>query len=145
VIFITVYIFDADIKYQIHVCHVNLKQNHQAIVVLQSIPGKLRNAKINMALAKLYQQGGMERSAITSYKEVLRVRNDVKVTNRGNLTQLLCFFLFVVYLMTLSVFSLLCDMLMTRAVESELEGVSVELELVKMYQLRPRYKILNRY
>jgi anaphase-promoting complex subunit 7 len=63
---------DIDIKYQIHVCHVNLKQNHQAIVVLQSIPGKLRNAKINMALAKLYQQGGMERSAITSYKEVLR-------------------------------------------------------------------------
>ena len=28
-----------------------------------------------MALARLYQQGGMERSAITSYKEVLRVRN----------------------------------------------------------------------
>jgi len=79
VILVTLYIFFADIKYQIHVCHVNLKQNHQAIVVLQSIPGKLRNAKINMALAKLYQQGGMERSAITSYKEVLRVWNHVKV------------------------------------------------------------------
>ncbi|XP_067010812.1 anaphase-promoting complex subunit 7 [Anabrus simplex] len=63
---------DIEIKYQIHLCHVNLKQSHQAIVVLQSIPGKQRNAKINMALAKLYQQGGMERSAITSYKEVLR-------------------------------------------------------------------------
>ncbi|KAJ9580300.1 hypothetical protein L9F63_004040, partial [Diploptera punctata] len=63
---------DIDIKYQIHVCHIHLKQNHQAILVLQSIPGKLRNAKINMALAKLYQQGGMERSAITCYKEVLR-------------------------------------------------------------------------
>lgn len=63
---------DIDIKYQMHLCHVNLKQNHQAIGVLQSIPGKQRNAKINMALAKLYQQGGMERSAITAYKEVLR-------------------------------------------------------------------------
>lgn len=78
--------FYADIKYQIHVCHVNLKQNHQAIVVLQSIPGKLRNAKINMALAKLYQQGGMERSAITSYKEVLRVWSHVEVTDGGGLT-----------------------------------------------------------
>jgi anaphase-promoting complex subunit 7 len=76
----------ADIKYQIHVCHVNLKQNHQAIVVLQSIPGKLRNAKINMALAKLYQQGGMERSAITSYKEVLRVWSLIEIIDVGGLT-----------------------------------------------------------
>lgn len=51
----------------------NLRQNDQAINTLQSIPGKQRNPKINMALAKLYQQGGMERSAITAYKEVLRV------------------------------------------------------------------------
>jgi hypothetical protein len=77
--------FYADIKYQIHVCHVNLKQNHQAIVVLQSIPGKLRNAKINMALAKLYQQGGMERSAITAYKEVLRVWSQIEVIDGGDL------------------------------------------------------------
>jgi type IV secretory pathway component VirB8 len=53
----------------------------------------------------------MERSAITSYKEVLRVWNHVKVTDRSNLTWLLCICLFVVYLMTLSVFWLLCDML----------------------------------
>jgi anaphase-promoting complex subunit 7 len=64
---------------------VNLKQNHQAIVVLQSIPGKLRNAKINMALAKLYQQGGMERSAITAYKEVLRVRSQIEVIDGDDL------------------------------------------------------------
>nr|XP_018904104.1 PREDICTED: anaphase-promoting complex subunit 7 [Bemisia tabaci] len=63
---------DIEIKYQIHLCHVNLRQNDQAINTLQSIPGKQRNPKINMALAKLYQQGGMERSAITAYKEVLR-------------------------------------------------------------------------
>jgi anaphase-promoting complex subunit 7 len=86
VILIIICIFYADIKYQIHVCHVNLKQNHQAIVVLQSIPGKLRNAKINMALAKLYQQGGMERSAITSYKEVLRVWSYIEVFSGGGLS-----------------------------------------------------------
>lgn len=74
-IFVYILIIFTDIKYQIHLCHVGLKQSHQAITVLQSIPGKQRNAKINMALARLYQQGGMERSAITSYKEVLRVRN----------------------------------------------------------------------
>jgi len=83
-------IFYTDIKYQIHVCHVNLKQNHQAIVVLQSIPGKLRNAKINMALAKLYQQGGMERSAITSYKEVLRVWSYFEIILGDSLIWLLC-------------------------------------------------------
>jgi anaphase-promoting complex subunit 7 len=86
VILITISIFYADIKYQIHVCHVNLKQSHQAIVVLQSIPGKLRNAKINMALAKLYQQGGMERSAIACYKEVLRVWSYLEVSDRSGLS-----------------------------------------------------------
>lgn len=54
-------------------------------MVLQSIPGKLRNAKINMALAKLYQQGGMERSAITAYKEVLRVRSQIEVIDGDDL------------------------------------------------------------
>ncbi|XP_071448607.1 anaphase-promoting complex subunit 7, partial [Hetaerina americana] len=65
-------ISDIDIKYQIHLCLLNLKLTHQAIGVLQTIPGKQRTAKINMALAKLYHQGGLERSAITAYKEVLR-------------------------------------------------------------------------
>ncbi|XP_063242706.1 anaphase-promoting complex subunit 7 isoform X2 [Bacillus rossius redtenbacheri] len=63
---------DLDLKYKIHMCHVNLKQNNQAIVVLQSVPAKQRNARINMALGKLYQQSGMDRSAITCYKEVLK-------------------------------------------------------------------------
>ncbi|KAK7793833.1 hypothetical protein R5R35_014328 [Gryllus longicercus] len=63
---------DIDIKYQIHLCHVHLKQNHQAMMVLQSIPGRQRTAKINMALGKLYRLGGMERSAVSCYKEVLR-------------------------------------------------------------------------
>lgn len=62
-----------------HLCHVKLQHSDQAIDVLQSIPGKQRNAKINMALAKLYHQSGMERSAITAYKEVLKVHKTILV------------------------------------------------------------------
>lgn len=61
-----------DIKYQIHVCHVNMKQPAQAISALESIPGKQRSSRVNMALGKLYQQSGNERSAITCYREVLK-------------------------------------------------------------------------
>ncbi|XP_067123755.1 anaphase-promoting complex subunit 7 isoform X1 [Centruroides vittatus] len=64
---------EVDVKYQIYLCHLHLKQYSQSIGVLESIPGKQRTPKINMALAKLYHQSGMERSAITGYKEVLKV------------------------------------------------------------------------
>ncbi|CAK9830696.1 Anaphase-promoting complex subunit 7 [Anthophora retusa] len=48
------------------------KPLEEALQVLQSIPGKQRTPKVNMALAKMFQEQGMERSAITTYKEVLR-------------------------------------------------------------------------
>lgn len=41
-------------------------------IQLQGISSKQRTPKINLALAKLYIRVGMDRSAITSYKEVLR-------------------------------------------------------------------------
>lgn len=63
---------DIDIKYKIYLCHEKLREHDQAMDILQSVPGKQRTVKINMALAKLYHQGGLERSAITGYKEVLR-------------------------------------------------------------------------
>ncbi|XP_066583882.1 anaphase-promoting complex subunit 7 [Prorops nasuta] len=63
---------DIDIKYQIHLCLIKIKNPQEALQVLQSIPGKQRTAKVNMALAKMFQEQGMERSAITTYKEVLR-------------------------------------------------------------------------
>ncbi|KAG1673487.1 Anaphase-promoting complex subunit 7 [Nymphon striatum] len=61
-----------NIKYQIHLCHANLKQYTQAIAVLESIPAKLRTCQVNMALGKLYQQSGQDRSSITAYKEVVK-------------------------------------------------------------------------
>lgn len=65
--------FCLDIKYQIHLCHINLKQNQEAVTVLETIPGKQRSPKVNMALGKLYQLGGMERSSVYAFKEVLKV------------------------------------------------------------------------
>jgi anaphase-promoting complex subunit 7 len=44
-----------------------------AIAALETVPAKARNPRINMALGKLYSARGLERSAITAYKEVLRV------------------------------------------------------------------------
>ncbi|KAF3427113.1 hypothetical protein E2986_09095 [Frieseomelitta varia] len=63
---------DVDIKFQIHLCLIKLKNPQEALQVLQSIPGKQRTPKVNMVLAKMFQEQGMERSAITTYKEVLR-------------------------------------------------------------------------
>ncbi|RZF49231.1 hypothetical protein LSTR_LSTR014457 [Laodelphax striatellus] len=63
---------DVDIKYQMHLCAVKLNQLDEAIRILQSIFAKQRTPKINMALAKRFQMLGMERPAITAYKEVLR-------------------------------------------------------------------------
>ena len=82
-----------------HVCHLLLKQPVQALLVLQGIPAKLRSVKVNMALGKLYLflqyffwlsnnyymlkmincltgklyvMNGLERPAISAFKEVLR-------------------------------------------------------------------------
>ncbi|EFN88825.1 anaphase-promoting complex subunit 7 [Harpegnathos saltator] len=63
---------DVNVKYQIHLCLVKSKNPQEALQVLQSIPGKQRTAKVNMALAKMFHEQGMERSAITTYKEVLK-------------------------------------------------------------------------
>ncbi|XP_054707441.1 anaphase-promoting complex subunit 7-like [Uloborus diversus] len=63
---------EVDVKFKAHQCLVNLKQYPQAIALLETISAKQRTPSVNMALAKLYHQNGMERSAITSYKEVLK-------------------------------------------------------------------------
>jgi len=63
---------ETDIRYQMHLCHVSLKQPVQALLVLQGIPAKLRSVKVNMALGKLYILNGLERPAISAFKEVIR-------------------------------------------------------------------------
>lgn len=55
-------------------CYMSLRQFSQALTVLESVPQKYRNPKVNMALGRLYQQTGKERPAITAYKEVVKVR-----------------------------------------------------------------------
>lgn len=63
---------EVDVKYKIHLCLVKLKQNTEAIVVLDSINGKQRTARVNLALGKLHHRFGNDRAAVTAYKEVLR-------------------------------------------------------------------------
>jgi anaphase-promoting complex subunit 7 len=61
-----------EVRYQMHICHLALKQSVQALLVLQGIPAKLRSVKVNMALGKLYVMNGLERPAISAFKEVIR-------------------------------------------------------------------------
>lgn len=65
-------ISDVEIKYKIYQCCMKQKLKHNAIEILESIQARLRTAKVNMALGNLYLENGLERSAITAFKEVLR-------------------------------------------------------------------------
>lgn len=63
---------DVEIKYKIYLCCIAQKQKKAAADILQQIAARSRTPKINMALGNLYKEIGMERSAITCFKEVLR-------------------------------------------------------------------------
>ncbi|KAL4223795.1 Anaphase promoting complex subunit 7 [Mactra antiquata] len=63
---------DVEVKYKMYQCLVHTKQYKEAMSVLEGISTKQRTAKVNLALAKMYTRSGMDRSAITSYREVLR-------------------------------------------------------------------------
>ncbi|PVD31331.1 hypothetical protein C0Q70_06743 [Pomacea canaliculata] len=64
---------EVDVKFRVYQCHMKLKETSEALQVLESISTKQRTAKINLALARLYQHDGRDRSALTCYKEVLRL------------------------------------------------------------------------
>lgn len=63
---------EIDVKYAMAECNIAVRQFTQAVTLLESIPQRHRTPKVNMSLGRLYQQVGMERPAITAYKEVLR-------------------------------------------------------------------------
>lgn len=63
----------SDVKYAMAECNMAVRQYSQALTLLESIPQRHRTPKVNMRLGRLYQQAGMERPAITAYKEVLKV------------------------------------------------------------------------
>lgn len=63
---------EVEVKYMLHLCYCLLQQHKEALSVLEGVSSKQRTAKINMALAKLYQRMGQDRSAVTAFKEVLR-------------------------------------------------------------------------
>ena len=61
---------DIALKLRLHECYLRLGQQSAALTILQSIPAKQRTAKSNMALGSLYQKAGMERPAVTCFREV---------------------------------------------------------------------------
>lgn len=63
---------EVEVKYKTSQCYLHMKEYREATAILEGISQKQRSLKINMSLAKLYQRQGMERSAISCYKEVLR-------------------------------------------------------------------------
>ncbi|XP_031554004.1 anaphase-promoting complex subunit 7-like [Actinia tenebrosa] len=66
-------ILEVEVKYKVYQCYTCLKEHKEALAILEGVSQKQRTPKINMALASLYHRQGMERSAISCYKEVLRV------------------------------------------------------------------------
>ncbi|XP_032238300.2 anaphase-promoting complex subunit 7 [Nematostella vectensis] len=63
---------EVDVKYKAYKCHISLKEPKEALAMLEGITQRQRTPKVNIALAKLYRHQGMERSALSCYKEVLR-------------------------------------------------------------------------
>uniref|UniRef100_A0A0B7A0N2 Anaphase-promoting complex subunit 7 n=1 Tax=Arion vulgaris TaxID=1028688 RepID=A0A0B7A0N2_9EUPU len=63
---------EVDVRYKIYQCFHKMKQNTEALSILESINTKKRTSRVNLALAKLYLYEGRDRSAITCYKEVIR-------------------------------------------------------------------------
>nr|XP_019533517.2 anaphase-promoting complex subunit 7 [Aedes albopictus] len=63
---------EVEIKYKTARCLIEIKRFRDAIVVLQSLSIKQRTPKVNMLLSRLCHNHGHERSAIGTYKEVLK-------------------------------------------------------------------------
>lgn len=65
---------EVEIKFKTAKCLIEIKRFRDAIVMLQSLTIKQRTAapKISMLLSRLYHGHGHERSAIGTYKEVLK-------------------------------------------------------------------------
>lgn len=63
---------EVELKYKTARCLIEMKCYRDAIVLLQSLALKQRTPKVNMLLSKLCHNHGHERSAIGTYKEVLK-------------------------------------------------------------------------
>uniref|UniRef100_A0A182VQD6 Uncharacterized protein n=1 Tax=Anopheles minimus TaxID=112268 RepID=A0A182VQD6_9DIPT len=63
---------EVELKYKTARCLIEMKCYRDAIVLLQSLALKQRSPKVNMLLSKLCHNHGHERSAIGTYKEVLK-------------------------------------------------------------------------
>lgn len=65
------YTTETEVKYRLHVCLVKQSKFKEAVGLLESIPAKQKNAKINAALAELYKRLSLVQAAAQQYKELL--------------------------------------------------------------------------
>ncbi|XP_058467127.1 anaphase-promoting complex subunit 7-like, partial [Malaya genurostris] len=63
---------EVEIKFKTATCLVEIKRFRDAITTLQSLSTKQRTPKVNMLLSRLCHNHGHERTAIGTYKEVLK-------------------------------------------------------------------------
>merc|ERR1740130_196291 len=63
--------FEVKVRYKIHKCFMKLQDFRAALAVLEKIPVPARTAYTQIAMARLYKNQGVSRSAVRCYKEAL--------------------------------------------------------------------------
>lgn len=61
-----------EVRWKLYRCYHELGQSADALAALQAIPSRQRPPRVHLALGKLYEAGGLRRSAVACYKEVLK-------------------------------------------------------------------------
>ncbi len=64
---------EVTLKFKLHLCYVEMGSSSLAIEILQTVPAKQRTPKLNMAMGKLYVRNGLDRPAVSCFREVLKV------------------------------------------------------------------------
>ena len=65
-------VVEAELKFKIGRCHLELREWRAALAELETIPSRSRSLPITLALGKTYQRTGYERAAVACFKECLR-------------------------------------------------------------------------
>lgn len=64
---------EPELRYKIAKCLLERKQIKEAVLQLQCLTSKQRTPKINFLLSNIYKNNGNEKSALSLYREVLKV------------------------------------------------------------------------
>ncbi|KAG0473322.1 hypothetical protein HPP92_015179 [Vanilla planifolia] len=62
-----------EVKFKITLCHCALNENRAALAEIEGIPSKARTLRMNLTIGKLYRISRHNRSAVSCYKDCLRL------------------------------------------------------------------------